>query len=161
MNTGIPVEIMYGEGRVALIPAACSVLTSVGHKVFMETRAGLGSGYTDEDYSNAGVPMLTVTHGRRVTRNHILAYTLLLAPVALGLGMTSIGGPAYMVAALAMNLWFVKGAIDIQRRDEKQAEADGYKVEKTFFRFSLYYLFLHFGMLLIEATLRGFGIGGW
>jgi len=117
--------------------------------------------FMKEDYSNAGVPMLTVTHGRRVTRNHILAYTLLLAPVALGLGMTSIGGPAYMVAALAMNLWFVKGAIDIQRRDEKQAEADGYKVEKTFFRFSLYYLFLHFGMLLIEATLRGFGIGGW
>jgi alanine dehydrogenase len=58
MNTGIPVEIMYGEGRVALIPAACSVLTSVGHKVFMETRAGLGSGYTDEDYRNAGVEIV-------------------------------------------------------------------------------------------------------
>ena len=58
MNTGIPVEIMYGEGRVALIPAACSVLTSAGHRVFMETRAGLGSGYTDEDYSNAGVEIV-------------------------------------------------------------------------------------------------------
>ena len=58
MNTGIPVEIMYGEGRVALIPAACSVLTSAGHKLFMETRAGLGSGYTDEDYSNAGVEIV-------------------------------------------------------------------------------------------------------
>ena len=58
MNTGIPVEIMYGEGRVALIPAACSVLTSAGHKVFMETRAGLGSGYTDEDYRNAGVEIV-------------------------------------------------------------------------------------------------------
>jgi len=58
MNTGIPVEIMYGEGRVALIPAACSVLTSAGHRVFMETRAGLGSGYTDEDYRNAGVEIV-------------------------------------------------------------------------------------------------------
>ena len=117
--------------------------------------------FMKDDYSNAGVPMLTVTHGRRVTRNHILCYTILLAPVALGLGMTSIGGPVYLIAALAMNLWFLKGALDIQRRDEKQAEADGYKTEKAFFRFSLYYLFLHFGMLLIEATLRGFGIGGW
>jgi protoheme IX farnesyltransferase len=117
--------------------------------------------FMKEDYSNAGVPMLTVTHGRRVTRNHILAYTLLLAPVALGLGMTSIGGPVYMVASLMMNLWFLKGAMDIQGRNEVQAVADGYKTEKAFFRFSLIYLFLHFGMLLVEATLRGFDMGGW
>jgi alanine dehydrogenase len=58
MNAGIPVEIMYGEGRVALIPAACSVLTSAGHKLFMETGAGLGSGYSDEDYLNAGVEIV-------------------------------------------------------------------------------------------------------
>lgn len=58
MNTGIPVEIMYGEGRVALIPEACSILTSAGQRVFMETRAGLGSGYSDEDYLNAGVEIV-------------------------------------------------------------------------------------------------------
>ena len=117
--------------------------------------------FMKEDYSNAGVPMLTVTHGRKSTRTHILVYTILLVPFALGLGMTSIGGPVYLVASLAMNLWFVKGAIDIQRREESTAEADGYKAEKGFFRFSLYYLFLHFGALLVEATLRGYGMGGW
>ncbi|MGR3661923.1 MAG: heme o synthase [Paracoccaceae bacterium] len=117
--------------------------------------------FMKEDYSNAGVPMLTVTHGRRTTRKHILAYTLLLAPVAVGIGFTSIGGPAYLIASLAMNVWFVKGAFEILRREEGQAEADSYKVEKAFFRFSLYYLFLHFGMLLVEATLRQIGIGGW
>ena len=58
MNTGIPLEIMYGEGRVALIPAACSALTSAGHKVFMEAGAGLGSGYSDEEYLNAGVEIV-------------------------------------------------------------------------------------------------------
>ena len=117
--------------------------------------------FMKDDYSNAGVPMLTVTHGRRVTRTHILAYTILLAPVALGLGLTQIGGPVYMIGAVAMNLWFIKGAFDILRRDEDAAEADGYRTEKAFFRFSLYYLFLHFGLLLVEATLRGFGTGGW
>jgi alanine dehydrogenase len=55
MNTGIPLEMMYGEGRVALLPQACAILTSAGHKVYLETGAGLGSGYTDEDYQNAGV----------------------------------------------------------------------------------------------------------
>lgn len=114
-----------------------------------------------KDYDTAGVPMLTVTHGRRVTRNHILIYTLLLAPVAVGVGLTSIGGPVYLTAALLMNLWFVKGAVDIWRRDEEIAESDSYRVEKSFFRFSLYYLFLHFGALLVEASLAPFGLGGW
>ena len=117
--------------------------------------------FMKEDYSNAGVPMLTVTHGRRTTRKHILAYTVLLAPIAVGIGFTSIGGPFYLVAAVAMNLWFLKGAWGILNRKEDQAEADAYKSEKAFFRFSLYYLFLHFGMLLVEATLRQTGIGGW
>lgn len=58
MNTGIPLEIMYGEGRVALVPAACTTLTSAGHKVYLEAGAGLGSGYTDEDYRNAGVEIV-------------------------------------------------------------------------------------------------------
>ncbi len=46
-----------------------------------------------------------------------------------------------------MNAWFLAGAFAIWRRDEGQAEADGYRVEKRVFRFSLFYLFLHFGAL--------------
>ncbi|MGR3434802.1 MAG: heme o synthase, partial [Shimia sp.] len=42
------------------------------------------------DYDDAGVPMLTVTHGRRATRVHILVYTVLLAVLAIGAGFTSI-----------------------------------------------------------------------
>ncbi len=117
--------------------------------------------FMNEDYSKAGVPMLTVTHGRRVTRNHILAYTLALVPVSLGLGFTSIGGPVYLAVALALNAWFVSGALKLWRRDEAAAQADRYRSEKAFFRCSLYYLFLGFGALLVEATLRSLGMGGW
>ncbi|MDJ0826078.1 MAG: heme o synthase [Rhodobacter sp.] len=113
------------------------------------------------DYDTAGVPMLTVTHGRRVTRNHVLVYTALLLPVALGLAFTSIGGPIYLAVAFVMNALFLKGACDIWRRDETVAEADNYRVEKRVFRFSLYYLFLHFGALLADATLRSLGLGVW
>ena len=117
--------------------------------------------FMKDDYSKAGVPMLTVTHGRPATRRHILAYTLLLAPVALALGLTSIGGPVYLAVSVALNARFIWGAVQILRRDEAVAEADGYKSEKAFFRFSLAYLFLHFGALLVEETLRGFGMVGW
>ena len=106
------------------------------------------------DYDDAGVPMLTVTHGRPATRRHILAYTVLLAPVAIWLGLSTVGGPVTLAVAVAMNLWFLKGAYDIWQRDEVMAEADNYKVEKAFFKFSLYYLFAHFGALLIDASLR-------
>jgi protoheme IX farnesyltransferase len=102
--------------------------------------------------------MLTVTHGRRATRAHILAYTVLLVPVSLGLAFTSVGGPVYLTVALALNAWFLKGAFAIWRRDEATAEADSYRVEKDVFRFSLSYLFLHFGALLVDATLRSFGV---
>ncbi len=117
--------------------------------------------FMKEDYSNAGVPMLTVTHGRRSTRNHVLVYTILLVPVAVGAAFTSIGGPVYLAMALVLNAWFLVGAWRIWRRDEVVAEADGYAVEKSVFRFSLYYLFLLFGAFLAEAALKPYGLGGW
>ena len=109
------------------------------------------------DYDDAGVPMLTVTHGRPATRRHILAYTVLLVPVAVGLALTSVGGPVTLILAVGLNAWFLKGAVDIWRRDEVMAEADNYAVEKKFFRFSLYYLFLHFGALVFDYSLRSAG----
>jgi protoheme IX farnesyltransferase len=117
--------------------------------------------FMNADYEKAGVPMLTVTHGRRVTRNHILAYTLLLAPLAIGTGFTSIGGPVYLAVAVVLNALFVVGAVRIWRRDEAISQDDKYKVEKSFFGLSLLYLFLHFGAILAEAALRPYGLGGW
>ncbi|MCV2871875.1 heme o synthase [Defluviimonas sp. WL0050] len=117
--------------------------------------------FMKDDYSKAGVPMLTVTHGRKATRKHILVYTILLAPFAFALAASSIGGPVTLVAALVLNALFIRGAVRIVRRDEAVAEADGYKAEKAFFKFSLAYLFLHFGALLVEASLQPFGFGGW
>jgi protoheme IX farnesyltransferase len=117
--------------------------------------------FMKEDYHTAGVPMLTVTHGRKATRVHILVYTALLVPVALGAALTQIGGPLTLAVAVALNAWFMLGAVRIWRRDEAIAEADKYAVEKAFFRFSLLYLFLHFAAFLVEAALKPYGLGGW
>jgi protoheme IX farnesyltransferase len=117
--------------------------------------------FMKEDYHAAGVPMLTVTHGRKATRAHILGYTLALVPVPVAAALFSIGGPLSLAVAVALNLWFVVGAVRIWRRDEDQAQADSYATEKRFFAFSILYLFLQFGAFLAEALLRPYGLGGW
>lgn len=117
--------------------------------------------FMKEDYHTAGVPMLTVTHGRKATRAHILVYTILLTPVAIGAAFTSIGGPVYLALAVVLSAIFLRGAWRIWQRDEAMAEADKYRVEKQVFRFSLSYLFLLFGGFLLEAALKTYGLGGW
>jgi protoheme IX farnesyltransferase len=117
--------------------------------------------FVKTDYGDAGVPMLTETHGRDATRKHVIVYAVLLVPVALGLGFTSIGGPVYLATALFFNAWFLKGCFDIWRRDDDAADADGYLVERKVFKVSLYYLFAHFVALLVEAVLRANSVGVW
>ncbi len=51
---GIPKEISFNENRIALTPEAVGVLVANGHRVIVETMAGSGSSYTDNDYSEAG-----------------------------------------------------------------------------------------------------------
>ena len=113
------------------------------------------------DYDDAGVPMLTVTHGRKATRTHILVYTALLAVLAVGTSFSGVGGPLYLAVALVMNTLFLHGAWKITRRDEEMSEADNFKAERSFFKLSLLYLFLHFGAILAEALLKPYGLGGW
>lgn len=115
--------------------------------------------FVRDDYSNAGVPMLTVTHGRPSTRRHIFAYTLILLPAAIGLGLTSVGGPLYLAVAVVLNVLFVRGGWLILKRTEAEAEADGFAAERGFFKLSLTYLFGHFLALLVQHGLDG--VAGW
>ena len=54
MRIGVPKEILNNENRVAMTPAGVLTLKAAGHEVFIETGAGLGSSFTDEDYIEAG-----------------------------------------------------------------------------------------------------------
>lgn len=117
--------------------------------------------FMNDDYTNAGVPMLTVTHGKRVTRKQIFIYAALLAPLAIGAAFTSIGGWIYLAAALVLNAKFVWGAWKLWQREEAEAEADIYAAEKAYFRFSLVYLFASFCALLLQAVWIKFGMEAW
>jgi len=54
MKIGVPKEIKANECRVALVPAGVEALVAAGHSVWIESGAGLGSGFSDEQYSSVG-----------------------------------------------------------------------------------------------------------
>ena len=58
MRIGVPKEIKNHEYRVGLIPAAVRELTEAGHRVFLETNAGIGSGFDNASYIKAGAAIL-------------------------------------------------------------------------------------------------------
>ena len=58
MIIGIPKEIKTNESRVSMTPAGVLELTKAGHKVYVQTNAGLGSGFSDEDYVEGGAEIL-------------------------------------------------------------------------------------------------------
>ena len=58
MIIGIPKEIKNNENRVALTPAGVVSFVNSGHKVLVEKKAGVGSGFTNEDYSDTGAEIV-------------------------------------------------------------------------------------------------------
>jgi len=58
MKIGAPREIKQAERRVSLTPAGVKAFVNSGHEVYMETSAGLGSGFLDYDYTQAGARIL-------------------------------------------------------------------------------------------------------
>ncbi|MGF2819000.1 alanine dehydrogenase [Bacillus subtilis] len=58
MIIGVPKEIKNNENRVALTPGGVSQLISNGHRVLVETGAGIGSGFENEAYESAGAEII-------------------------------------------------------------------------------------------------------
>lgn len=59
MIIGVPKEIKNNENRVALTPAGAAELTKAGHRVIVQKSAGLGSGFTDDEYNVVGADIIS------------------------------------------------------------------------------------------------------
>jgi len=62
MNIGIPKERRPFEYRVGLSPAGIQMLTGGGHFCFIEHDAGIGAGFSDQDYEVAGARIVYSPH---------------------------------------------------------------------------------------------------
>ncbi|MBX2957349.1 MAG: alanine dehydrogenase [Cyclobacteriaceae bacterium] len=55
---GLPREISLQENRITLTPDAVALLVNNGHEIWVETKAGIGSKFTDQQYSEAGAKIV-------------------------------------------------------------------------------------------------------
>ncbi len=58
MKIGAPKEIFAGENRVAMTPASARMLQKLGHECLIETGAGMGARFSDQEYADAGVEVV-------------------------------------------------------------------------------------------------------
>src|ERR1043166_2720808 len=58
MRIGVPTEIKDNEYRVGMTPSGAAVLTTDGHEVLVQSGAGNGSGFSDDEYRAAGAKIL-------------------------------------------------------------------------------------------------------
>jgi protoheme IX farnesyltransferase len=100
-----------------------------------------------DDYARAGIPMLPVSYGVAFTRLHILLYTILLVIVTLLPYLTGMSGLIYVGAAVLLGGIFIRHAIAL-RRDDAPAH-----LPMAVFRYSINYLMLLFGALLVDHYL--------
>jgi len=97
------------------------------------------------DYERVGVPMMPVVVGPHKTKILMLIYTLLLVPVTLLPGFIGMSGLLYTAGAGAIGALFLYHCWKLLK-DEKDAHA------RPTFLFSILYLFLIFGFLLIDQV---------
>jgi heme o synthase len=95
-----------------------------------------------DEYAEAGVPMLPVTHGDAHTRTQIVVYTVALAACTLLPWMLAMTGPLYGIAAIVLGGLFLRHAWALYRRRPGS--------EIATFRYSIIYLGLLFLALLID-----------
>ena len=60
MRIGVPKEIKKHEYRVGLTPSAVSKYVAEGHELYVETNAGIGTGFTADDYVKSGATICNV-----------------------------------------------------------------------------------------------------
>ena len=102
--------------------------------------------YRREDYVQAGLPMLPVTHGEKFTLLNILLYTLILLAASILPYIYGMSGIFYLVSAIVLSSIFVYYAICLYRSYSDQL------ARKTF-KYSISYLALLFAAILVDHYL--------
>jgi protoheme IX farnesyltransferase len=100
------------------------------------------------DYAAAGVPMLPVVAGIKATRRQVLIYTLPMAAAAVAPWPLGLTGAIYGGVASLLTGWFLLLAVRVSMSTETDQAL--MKPERALFKFSILYLFVLFGALVVD-----------
>ena len=103
---------------------------------------------TKDDYAKASIPMFPVLYGVEKTRRSILHYTVILIISSQVISFSEIGGPVFFLLSNVLNALLLLSAVNLVRFNEN----NGYERERRFFKFTILYLFLYFGFLVISRA---------
>ena len=103
---------------------------------------------TKDDYAKASIPMFPVLYGVEKTRRSILHYTVILIISSQVISFSEIGGPVFFLLSNVLNALLLLSAVNLVRFNEN----NGYERERRFFKFTILYLFLYFGFLVMSRA---------
>jgi len=106
--------------------------------------------FVQSDYAKVGIPMLPVVAGEKATRRQIMAYTVLLAPIAIAPWWIGGTGWIYGSCAVVLSALFLILAVPVFTR--MREETDTMQPEKALFKFSIVYLFVLFAALVADRV---------
>ena len=139
-----PSRSAAATGQIGLLPVLLFLL------VFLWTPPHFWalSLFVRMDYATAGVPMLPVVAGLQATRRQVFLYTLPMAAAAIAPWPLGLAGPIYGGTASLLTAWFAFLAALVGMSHE--TDPARMKPERALFRFSILYLFVLFGALVVD-----------
>ena len=102
-----------------------------------------------DDYQKANIPMFPVVYGIQETRTKIFQYTFLIFACSQLVALSSVGGLFFFIISNILNAYLLYLSFKIFRK----RKTNDWNLELKFFKFTIVYLFLFFGTLLIQKVI--------
>jgi protoheme IX farnesyltransferase len=131
-------------GNVAALPIALFALTFFWTPPHFWSLAL----FVKTDYAKAGIPMLPVVAGEVATRRQIWLYTAIMAAAAMAPVLLRLTGPIYGTVAFICTAIFA--VLAFQVKVHRQSDPAKMLPERRLFKFSILYLFLLFGAVVVD-----------
>lgn len=106
--------------------------------------------YKNQDYKDAGIPMLPVVSGENFTKKNILIYTIILFPFTILPYVFSFAGILNLTTSIVGGGYYIFLAYKLFKEEDKKVYD---KIASKLFIFSIFYLFFIFSTILIDNYL--------
>ncbi len=106
--------------------------------------------YKNDDYKNAGIPMLPVVAGEEYTKKNILIYSIVLFPVTVLPYFFGFSGLINLMVTICFGFYYILLSYKLYKEPNKKVYD---KIASQIFLFSIFYLFFIFSTILIDNYL--------